>query len=214
MFTRVSVLVPTRGRCTRLQTMIDSFNDTATGRSDLVFRADEDDAQTLAFLALKHCVLIGPRLGYANLPAMYNELYAASTGDILMCGNDDMVFHTFGWDQMIVDAANHFDDGVFDFGVHTHNEENFPFATVSRMACDRLGFFFDPRVFWGDIFWRDVASAFGRAIMLPNVHIDHDWVGFNPDQVFLDGEAKRRANNMQYHGQAVAEAIEKLKVAA
>jgi hypothetical protein len=193
--------------------MLESFERTTSGQAHLVFRTDIDDVPTNDLLA-GHPKFVAQRLGYANLPTMYNELYARSSGDLLMCGNDDMVFHTFGWDHHILEAANQYPDGVFDFGVHTHNEANFPFATVSRMACDRLGFFFDPRTFWGDIFWRDVTSHFGRAIMLPHVHIDHDWVGFNPDQIFLDGEGARRSNHMQYHGQAVAEAVNKLRSAA
>jgi hypothetical protein len=77
--------------------------------------------------------------------------------------------------------------------------------------CDRLGFFFDPRMFWGDIFWRDVTSRFGRAIALADIRIDHDWAGFAPDEVFLEGEPTRRADHLAFHAQAVNEAVEKLK---
>lgn len=214
MFTSITVLVPTRGRPGRLWRLLESFDQTRVEDStSLLFRVDEDDEASRALLKERE-VVVGPRLGYANLPTMFNELYAASSSDLIMCGNDDMVFETYGWDHHILEAANKYPDGLFDFGMATHNEANFPFVTVSRKTCDRLGFLFDLRMFWGDIFWRDVMSHFGRAIMLPHVHIEHDWAGFNPDQVFIDGENTRRASHAEFHAVAVSEAINKLRMAA
>ena len=210
MFTKVSVLVPTRQRLDRLRTMLASFHTTSSGAAELVFRVDDDDVPTQTLLTDYHQI-IGPRRGYGGLPEMLNELYAASSGDVLMCGNDDVVFKTPGWDAIILEWANRYPDAVFDFGVKTHNEANFPLATVSRRIADRVGFFFPPDLFWGDIFWRDVTSHFGRAIPLPEVEIDHDWVGFKPDQVFIDGEKVRRANHMALHEASVNDAIEKLQ---
>ena len=210
MFEKISVLVPTRHRPERLRTMIESFVCTSFGRAELVFRVDDDDPETLEALE-GHRVIVGPRLGYSGLPAYFNELYKASTGDVLMCGNDDIVFKTQGWDVLILAEANKYPDGIFDFGVLTHNAPNFPLATVSRKAVDAVGCFFDPRFFWGDIFWRDVASQFGRAIPLPHIEIDHDWVGFNPDRVFLAGENHRRNVDTSQHALVVREAVEKLR---
>lgn len=217
-FTKISVLVPTRGRVERLRTMIDSFEHTIKhGHAELVFRIDDDDVPTREFLMSSYAnrrwqTLVGPRLnGYASTPTFFNELHRIADGDVLMCGNDDMVFVTEGWNAIILDEANKYPDGIFDFGVATHNGGNFPFATVSKKACDALGFIFDPRIFWGDLLWRDITAYFGRAIELPSVRIDHDWVGFTPDGVFLAGEGARRSDHMQYHMQAVAEAVEKLR---
>ncbi|MES2360085.1 MAG: glycosyltransferase family A protein [Gemmatimonadota bacterium] len=210
-FKKVSVLVPTRGRVERLKTLLESFEQTTAGRAELWFRVDDDDVKTQKALRNRSYV-IGPRLdGYKSTPHFFNELYAVCSGDVLMAGNDDMVFKTLGWDERILKEADLYPEGLFDFGVLTHNAPNFPFATVSRAACDALGFFFDPRFFWGDIFWRDVMSHFGRAIPLPSVQIDHDWVGFEPDRIFAAGERTRRADHSQYHAVAVAEAVGKLE---
>jgi hypothetical protein len=215
VFTKISVLIPTRQRLARLATMLDSFEQTTSGRADLVFRVDDDDVATQEYLrddARAHWrMVVGPRLGYANLPKMYNELYQWSNGDVLMVGNDDMIFKTPNWDRIILDEARKYPDGLFDFGVMTHNYLNFPFATISRKMADTVGCFFDPRFFWGDIFWRDVASRFARAIPLHSVEIEHDWVGFRPDRVFIAGEGTRRADHSQYHSVAVEEAVAKLE---
>ena len=210
-FSEISVLVPTRHRPDRLRKMIQSFEQTQDGQARLIFRADRDDPATVG-ITREHRTIVGDKLnGYASLPDFFNELYKASDGDVLMVANDDVVFKTQGWDTLILDAANEYPDGVFDFGVMTHNYLNFPLATISRRMADAVGFLFDPRFFWGDIFWRDVTSTLGRAIPLHDVEIDHEWVGFDPDRVFMAGEKVRRADHSKYHAQAVAEAVEKVK---
>jgi hypothetical protein len=220
MFEKISVLVPTRGRVERLRTLLDSFKATVVGEeAELVFRIDYDDIDTISFLAaegwisdFRPGVMIGPRLkGYESLPTFFNELVLAASGDVLMCGNDDMVFKTHGWARLVLEEANKHPDGLFAIGVRTHNKDHYPFAAVSKKAVDQMGFLFDPRIFWGDLFLRDTMAAFDRCIMLPHVEIDHDWAGNRPDQVFQDGEGARRGSWMGRHGEAVDDAVRKLR---
>lgn len=218
MFSKISVLVPTRGRPARLQTLLDSYASTVVDKSEaeLVFRIDDDDLVSRNFLANHghdYRLLIGPRRnGYRSMPTFFNELATASEGDVLMCGNDDMVFKTVNWPSAILAAANVFPDGLFDLGVTTHNEEHFPFSIVSRQVVKTLGFIWDPRIFWGDIFLRDVMAAFHRKVMLPIVEIEHDWAGFHPDLVFIESDKGIPANYWQdVHVPAVHEAVAKLE---
>jgi hypothetical protein len=219
-FTKISVLVPTRKRIARLRTMIDSFEATNDGCAELVFRIDDDDVESRDFLAaLSYEVIVGPRLlGYTSMPAFFNEMMMVATGDVLMCGNDDMVFRTHNWPSMVLNVANRYPDGLFDIGVSTYNETHYPFYIVSRWAANTLGFLIDPRVYWADIYWRDIMGQFGRCVMVPMVHIDHDWVGHNPDETFV--EANQNAiyqRDPQYwektHAVAVAEAVARLRAA-
>lgn len=212
MFTKVSVLIPTRGRVPRLRTLLDSYRETASREnSELIFKVDDDDIETRVFLeGIERCI-VGSRLnGYKSTPEFFNLLAAFATGDVFISGNDDMVFRTRDWAGAILAEANKYPDGIFDIGVKTHNGANFPFATVSKLMVDKLGFFFNPKLFWGDIFWRDVTAHFGRAIQLPSVEIEHDWAGFRPDQVFNEGEETRRSGHMGLHGVEVNAAIAKL----
>ena len=128
-FKKISVLVPTRKRIARLRTMIDSFEATNDGYAVLLFRIDDDDVESWDFLAqYSYEVLVGPRLlGYTSMPAFFNELAAHATGDVLMCGNDDMVFRTPNWPSLVLDIANQYPDGLFDIGVSTYNETHYPF---------------------------------------------------------------------------------------
>lgn len=218
MFTKVSVLIPTRGRVKRLRTLLASYEQTVrTTHAELVFRVDDDDRDTLDFLLdYGHLrLVVGPRLkGYQSMPTFFNEMLAASTGDVLMCGNDDMVFRTARWPELILDAANQYPDGLFNFGVSTHNEAHYPFSVVSRKAVELMGFLWDPRIFWGDIFLRDVMASFDRCVMLPHVQIDHDWAGNRPDQVFLESDKDITGKDPTYwsgtHLRAVNDAIAKL----
>lgn len=228
-FKKISVLIPTRQRLDRLQTLLDSYEHTtrlATApRSDaeLVFRVDDDDTETQHFLrSVGHRMVVGSRhRGYESMPLFFNEMLLAAKGDVLMCGNDDMVFKTAHWPYFMLEAANQYPDGLFDLGVSTLNETHYPFSTVSRRVVERLGFIWDPRIFWGDIYLRDVMAAFGRAVMVPFVRIDHDWAGFKPDKVYLEqlqpGESGkdilRRDPNYwsTTHARAVNDAVDKLK---
>lgn len=215
MLSKISVLIPTRGRLDRLSVLLTSYAVTTVDEahlSELVFRVDEDDHATQNFLR-NYQVLVGPRYeGYRSLPTFFNELATVAHGDVVMCGNDDMVFRTRHWASVILSKANEFADGLFDIGVHTHNELHYPFATVSKKVVDELGFLFDPQIFWGDIYLRDVMGYLGRCVMLPEVEIDHDWAGNNPDSIFIEGEGARRSNWMgAMHEQAVARAVSKLR---
>jgi hypothetical protein len=199
--------------------MLASFEATTSPDSaELIFRIDDDDAVSRTFLDqhyYSYRELTGPRHhGYASLPLFFNEMAAVASGDILFLGNDDMVFKTVGWAHRVLAAANLYPDGLFDIGYSTFNATHYPFSTISRKVVDHLGFFWPPQLMWGDIFWRDVMGAFGRTIMLSDVEIEHDWVGFDsePDQVFKDANKVEPAGYWSGpHAIAVAEAVAKLR---
>jgi hypothetical protein len=215
-FTKISVLVPTRSRLARLQTLLASFWLTVqeSPGAELVFRIDDDDPATAQYLAGRgHRIVVGPRRrGYASMPDFFNDLAAAATGDVLLCGNDDMVFQTRGWPARVLEVANRFPDGLFDLGVSTHNDTHYPFSIVSRAVTERLGFLWDPRIFWGDIFLRDVMAAFDRCVMLPSVVIDHDWAGDEASQNMIYQRDPTYWTGT--HARAVADAVARLRSVA
>lgn len=217
MFTKVSILVPTRGRIGRLRTLISSF-DVTTGNlpnAELVFRVDDDDQATLDFLLAwgGHKVVVGPRLeGYRSMPSFFNELALESSGDVLMCGNDDMVFETLGWPALLLAKANEYPDGLFNIGVSVFNEDHYPWCIVGRKIVDVLGFLWDPTIFWGDIYLRDVMGTLGRTVKFPDVKITHDWAGYTPDQTFNESNKNVGADYwIETHKTAVAAAVAKLR---
>lgn len=220
-FQKVSVLVPTRGRVNNLQRLIASYRATVgPDMAELVFRVDDDDVETLAFLQTTHWTVVrGPRLdGYRSLPTFFEEMRAVSVGDVLMCGNDDMEFLTPNWPALLLAMANRYPDGIFNLAVQTLNAGNVPFSVVSAAAAAAIGHLQDPRVYWGDIYLRDVMRAYGRVIPLPDVQIAHHWQGQSPDAVFDEADqATFGAWTLEYtmrHHAAVAEAVQKLQAVA
>ena len=220
-FSKVSVLVPTRGRIEQLARLVASYRATVgPDMAELVFRIDDDDAESNAFLApLPWTVLVGPRReGYRSLPVFFEEMRQAATGDLLLCGNDDMEFLTPDWPALVLATANQYPDGIFNLAVGTLNAGNVPFSIVSRAAVDTIGYLQDARLYWGDVYLRDVMAAFGRVIPLPEVRIAHHWMGHTPDAVFHEAHQDLHgawtAEYYARHQQAVQDAVTKLQAVA
>ncbi len=126
-----------------------------------------------------------------------------------------MVFQTPDWSWKVLDVANRYPDGIFALGVETYNAKNFPFAIVSKQAVELMGRIHPVDVFWGDVYLRDVMAAFGRAIRIPEVTIDHEWIGNAPDTVFHEANQGERRNwdptYWEHHRRLVAKAVGQLK---
>jgi hypothetical protein len=220
MFTRISVLVPTRGCVKELRALVDSYSVTVTDprRAELVFRIDSDDHLSRALLQDgPWTVLVGPRLeGYRGMPLLFDDMRFAADGDVLMCGNDHMVFRTLGWPELVLAETNRYSDGIFHIGVGTFKAGNCPFSIVSRKAVQVVGKMQDPRLYWGDAYWRDVMAAFGRDVVVPTVRVD-EWMDRTPDQMFKDGRQRDSHNwdrgYWEQHRKVVAEAVDKLRAA-
>ncbi len=136
-YQRVSLLVATRKRPGYLKKFLDSYYATTQGSGDceIVFRVDYDDPESIQMLAeFGFLTVVGPRRnGYRSLPSFYNEMARLATGDILFAVNDDVLIETPGWPRLVIEAANRYPDGIFNFGVSTvMHEDNYVFPCVSR----------------------------------------------------------------------------------
>jgi hypothetical protein len=183
----ITVMVPTRGRAGLLDWMLKTLYATVSDPAnvEVIARVDDDDQETLDYLATRTTVKVlrGPRLGYDHVPHMFNECADASTGDLLLAGNDDLEFQTPGWDRLLEQAAARYPDGIFDLGVDDRlNNGNYCFPCVSRRVVELFGFFFDDRLLYPDIWLRDVMAPFGRAVRVDEVVILHKWQGMSEDQ--------------------------------
>jgi hypothetical protein len=219
-YRRISVLVPTRKRPALLRKMLKSFNETVLvpESAELVFRVDDDDPETLQLLQdeTPWNVVLGPRhRGYGSLPSFFNEMAAVAKGELLMCGNDDMTFRTPDWPMRLLYEASKYPDGIFVLGVETYNPTHFPFAVVSKYATQCMGHFWNERLYWGDVYLRDVMAAFGRAVRLEGIRIDHNWMGKTPDDTFRESDQHNPAYSSpaywEHHRAVVAETVATLR---
>jgi len=218
MFETLSLLVPIRGHAERRAHFWASLHRTIAvhAQVQLVVRVDDDDEDTHTWaLGLRQptpTIVVGPRYdGYRSLPRFFNEMAQAATGDLLMCGNDDMAFMTEDWAGDLLAAANQYPDGLFNLGTYTYPAGSFPFSCVSRAAVEALGFLNDERLVYSDIFLRDVMARFGRAVLLPQIVIMH--VGqADDDAVAVKGAVHRDADAYwRLHEACVEDAVATLR---
>jgi hypothetical protein len=171
----ISVLFPTRKRPIELKRTVDSLRATATGQVDIVVYVDEDDmpsAEKARELGIE-CV-VGPRIVVTQC---WNECLRLAKGDLLMQANDDVIFRTPGWDQMVEAEFASCEDKVLmvhgsDLGGHFEKFGPHPFVHIRWVEA--LGYFIPPYFSsdYGDAWVNAIANALGRRKFLPFV-VEH-----------------------------------------
>ena len=192
----ISILCPTRSRSGQLRKMVESARNTATKPIEIVVYVDEDDPKTMAtVLDLDLKYMVGPRLWY--MTEYWNVLVPLASGDILLQGNDDVIFRTKGWDVMVQDAFDACPDKILmvhgnDLGGNRESAGPHPF--VSRKWVDTLGYFIAPYFSsdFGDTWINDIANALGRRKYIPFVmeHMHYIWGKADIDQTTKDRQER------------------------
>jgi len=111
----ISVLLPTRGRTTSLETSLVSLASLAQDKDKLEFLLafDNDDSESFAWFlentasqldahGVTYKALGFERLGYIRLNEYLNSLARHAHGKWLLFWGDDAIMHTQGWDQHIM----------------------------------------------------------------------------------------------------------------
>lgn len=147
--TKISILLPTRGRTTQLLRSVDSLIDLANDptRIQWLFGFDSNDMDTYKWFqenvlpkimtsgAKYTCMGFEP-LGYTKLHEYVNRLAEKAVGDWFVFWNDDAVMKTAGWDTEIVQHTGEFCLQAFD----THNKHPYSiFPIVPKEWFDIIG---------------------------------------------------------------------------
>ncbi len=109
----IALLLPTRGRPNGLRRAISTAVNTAADPDSLsfMFRTDDDDVPAAEIIQHESVPSIlyrefrGPRLGYARLFEIYNQLALAAHGDRVLLWNDDIEMVTPHWDALLNDST-------------------------------------------------------------------------------------------------------------
>lgn len=186
----ISLLCPTRERPESAVRYLDSIFSTAghPERCDVWFYIDKDDPcvfkYTDLFMSYKiknniangRChTVIGPR---KSVSISWNDIAKRCTGDILVMGNDDIVFKTHNWDDRLEEEALKYPDEIYCLFFHDtiHNNPTFcAFPMVSRKWYEALGYF-TPGVFkfqYNDTWISDIADRIGRKQKIIDVTMEH-----------------------------------------
>lgn len=210
---RISILVPTRGRYDQLQLMWQSALDTAVHPEhlELVIYVDEDDSNMVIFLDDGEPIVKTPTGGHVSwicgeritLSKMWNECYGLSTGDIVMHGNDDVIFRSERWDMEVREAFRRYPDRIACVhgrdGIHDGNMATLGF--YHRYAVNALGYFVPPYFSsdYNDTWLSSVYDAIARRVFVPEIYTEHMHPAVGKgvmDQTHQDRLTRHRQDNV------------------
>ena len=184
----ISILTPTRNRVSRLNDFILSVyqHTRKKGRVEMLMYVDDDDPSKQQYKEYsKHCQIefaemLNIRFVFGEAKSVsqsWNDLYHKSVGDIIIMGNDDLIYRTSLWDLRIEKEASRFRDEIYcmwmDDKIHENRQCAFPI--VSRKWCETLGYF-TPGVFkfgFNDAWVWDIAKRIDRCHWIPSVVAEH-----------------------------------------
>lgn len=179
----ISLLLPTRGRPRLAERFMASAIELATdpGRVEVVIYADDDDpgSHDLDGRGLRVRTLVGARMA---MGACNSACLAASSGEILVLANDDVIIRTPGWDDRLRGAHAAVPDGVYlAYPNDLYKGRRLcSFPVLSRRLCGLLvdpfpalyrGAFIDQHLM--DIFRRMRHSGLDRIRYLREVVFEH-----------------------------------------
>ena len=180
----ISLIVPTRGRLTRLRSFLNSVARTVTypHAIEIILIMDEDDpgSHTIEhnqFTLRKIIVPPGKTMGQLN-----NIGVRESTGAAIMLLNDDVECKTHGWDQIVRRCFLSCPDEILLIHVNDTLMQTAlcTFPIVSRTYCELLGNICpeDYHRYRIDDHIEDVFNLLGvlgerRTVYLPNVIFEH-----------------------------------------
>jgi hypothetical protein len=176
----ISLVCPTRYRPDGFAAMVESAYMTAAvpGEIQVVAYIDEDDYRLGDYRNTDHQIVVVLLVGQrCTLSDAWNRAGRVADGDVVMLCADDLRFRSEGWDTLVEDAARTFPDGIgLMYGRDGHADERMathPFVT--RRWVDTVGRFTAPyfAADYVDLWLHDVAKRVGRAVYLPQLHIEH-----------------------------------------
>ncbi len=203
----IAILTPSRIRPDGLFRLFESLNNTISSENDieLMVGLDLDDPLLNGYFDLLAVMKTRAKenfqintvvSGRKPLAAIWNSLADLSNADWSMCGNDDDIYLTPGWDKILVEKikGNHpYNLYWFDDGLQHGNHCAFPI--LSKEWINTVGYFF-PEIFihnYVDTWVYDIACKLRVANYIPEVkhqHL-HYSLRLSPlDQTYIDGMAE------------------------
>lgn len=184
-----SILTPTRNRPANCERFIKSvYNSTKTRKNvEMLFYVDEDDPAIEAYKSL-HWHAQKEYEGFKKIEFVFDNPMSVSKswniiaerciGDVLIMGNDDLVYQTDGWDEKLDQELNIYkDDNIYVAWMNDNInfEKHCAFPIVSRQWYECLGRF-TPGCFnfgYNDTWIFDVGKMLDRCHYIPFIKAEH-----------------------------------------
>tara|TARA_Y100000592_G_C5419912_1_gene292634 strand:- start:19 stop:1086 length:1068 start_codon:yes stop_codon:yes gene_type:complete len=184
-----SILTPTRNRPNNCERFIKSVYNSARTRKnvEMLFYVDNDDPAITSYKSLDWHAQKEYE-GFKNIKFIYgepksvsiswNDLAEECIGDVLIMGNDDLVYQTDGWDEKLDQELNIYkDDNIYVAWMNDNInfEKHCAFPIVSRQWYECLGRF-TPGCFnfgYNDTWIFDVGKMLDRCHYIPFIKAEH-----------------------------------------
>jgi len=173
--TDLVVIVPTRGRPHAARELAQTFKQTCTGDTELVFAVDDNDPTREQYEAVGAVMALPSRT--MNQALNMAAAHVAKQDDVLAIGfmGDDHRPRTVAWDQAYIDVLREFGTGIV-YGNDLLQGEKLPTQVAMTANIVRtLGFYAPPdqKHLYLDNFWLDLGRAAGCLCYLPDVIVEH-----------------------------------------
>lgn len=172
----ILTICPSYGRPSMLRGMLQSFSKTITENTRMVVVLDEKDLcysenkdvcshhQTTVFV-----------VNSLNITECFNKVFTAFPNyDYYHLTNDDVIYHTPGWDKVL---AYPLKISYGDDGYHGRNLCTFPM--IDGKIVRALGWLQMPALvkYYGDMVWKDIGNTLNCLRYVDDVSVEHyHWV--------------------------------------
>ena len=197
------VIVPTRGRPAQCARLLESFRETASPGTDIVFILDEDDEDAYGEIDWGDAMhgVLAPRGTLADKLNHTAGLYAGSYGALMWCG-DDHVFKTPAWDALMLGTLADMGGTGWVYPATKRRSDVPEIWMCSPDVVEALGWFFNPAVqmYCGDNSVGELGKRAGLIRGCPEAEIPHLHYSVTPgvehDQVYREAEETYGASDL------------------
>lgn len=199
----ISLLIPSRKRPHSIKRFCENvFSTKKLHETEICFYIDDDDIESQTTINEFNnenikCV-VGPRILLSNT---YNQSYEIAKGPYYMCVCDDVMFRTYGWDEIVINEFDKYEDklilvygrdGVNDGYTATH-------FFIHKNWIDIIGRVLPPyfAVDRADTWMTEVAIGINRRVYLDNLFIEHMHPSVRKaivDETYREANTKRKTN--------------------
>jgi len=162
--------MPTKGRVQLAKRAVESALEKATGEVEVILGVDESEVDKYQHLGVRMVALPDGHGGSWKV----NRLAPYATGEAMMCGHDDLIWRTQGWDERLLAllAEDPLQVLYCRDSQKAHNGLCEPI--VSRQWYE-LGGFYPPHFhhFLGDVWVTGIAKNLGKLRFVEDVVIEH-----------------------------------------
>jgi hypothetical protein len=177
---KLLTICPTKSRVGMFKQMYVSWKETKSERTDIIVSLDEDDKQIKEYTVflLKEGIPFFISLDKTLTEHINNCYHAMPYYDYYHLTNDDVVYHTDGWDKMLVEPISKRPGISFpNDGIQNSNLCTFP--VISGEIADAVGWLQQPRLkkLCGDVVWKTIGERADCLFHVPQVNIEHrHWI--------------------------------------